>query len=322
LNSEHLNIVVTGGAGFIGSHLIDRLLSEGHRVTNIDNFDPFYDEAIKRQNIKGHLESDNYILHEVDIRDKAALNKAIPNDTDVIVHLAAKAGVRPSIQDPISYQEVNVAGTQNMLEVAREKEIKQFVFASSSSVYGKNPNVPWREDDAVLQPISPYASTKVSGELLGHVYSHLYDIRFLALRFFTVYGPRQRPDLAIHKFLKLMTEGNEITLYGDGSTRRDYTFIDDIVDGIMGAINYRDSLYEVINLGNNETVELLELVEAIEKASGITAKKTFGPEQPGDVKQTWADVSNAGNLLNYHADYSIDKGLKAFVEWYYEVNEE
>jgi len=322
LNSEHLNIVVTGGAGFIGSHLIDRLLSEGHRVTNIDNFDTFYDEAIKRQNIKGHLESDNYILHEVDIRDKGALNKAIPNDTDVIVHLAAKAGVRPSIQDPISYQEVNVAGTQNMLEVAREKEIKQFVFASSSSVYGKNPNVPWREDDAVLQPISPYASTKVSGELLGHVYSHLYDIRFLALRFFTVYGPRQRPDLAIHKFLKLMSDGKEITLYGDGSTRRDYTFIDDIVDGIMGAINYRDSLYEVINLGNNETVELLELVEAIEKASGITAKKTFGPEQPGDVKQTWADVSNAGNLLNYHADYSIDKGLKAFVEWYNEVNGE
>ena len=317
-----MNIVVTGGAGFIGSHLIDRLLSEGHRVTNIDNFDTFYDEAIKRQNIKGHLESDNYILHEVDIRDKGALNKAIPNDTDVIVHLAAKAGVRPSIQDPISYQEVNVAGTQNMLEVAREKDIKQFVFASSSSVYGKNPNVPWREDDAVLQPISPYASTKVSGELLGHVYSHLYDIRFLALRFFTVYGPRQRPDLAIHKFLRLMSDGKEITLYGDGSTRRDYTFIDDIVDGIMGAINYRDSLYEVINLGNNETVELLELVEAIEKASGLSAKKTFGPEQPGDVKQTWADVSNAGNLLNYHADYSIHKGLKAFVEWYNEVNGE
>ena len=317
-----MNVVVTGGAGFIGSHLIDRLLKQGHSVTNIDNFDPFYDESIKRQNIKGHLESDSYALHEVDIRDKAALNEAIPDDTDVIVHLAAKAGVRPSIQDPISYQEVNVAGTQNMLEVAREKDIKQFVFASSSSVYGKNPNVPWREDDAVLQPISPYASTKVSGELLGHVYSHLYDIRFLALRFFTVYGPRQRPDLAIHKFLKLMSDGKEITLYGDGSTRRDYTFIDDIVDGIMGAINYTDSLYEVINLGNNETVELLELVEAIEKASGITAKKTFGPEQPGDVKQTWADVSYAGNLLNYHADYSIDKGLRSFVEWYNEVNGE
>lgn len=316
MNSDKQNIVVTGGAGFIGSHLIDRLLDEGHTVTNLDNFDPFYDESIKRDNIKGHLEYDSYTLHETDIRDKKALGKAIPNDTDVIVHLAAKAGVRPSIADPIAYQEVNVAGTQNMLEVAREKEIKQFVFASSSSVYGKNPNVPWKEDDAVLQPISPYASTKVSGELLGHVYSHLYDIRFLALRFFTVYGPRQRPDLAIHKFLRLMSEGKEITLYGDGSTRRDYTYIDDIVDGVMAAIDYKDSMYEVINLGNNQTVELLELVEAIEKASGITAEKKFGPEQPGDVRQTWADVEKASEVLGYDADYSIDKGLVEFCEWY------
>lgn len=309
-------IVVTGGAGFIGSHLIDRLLAEGHTVTNIDNFDPFYNESIKRENIKGHLEYDSYTLHEADIRDKEALDKAIPDNTDVIVHLAAKAGVRPSIADPITYQEVNVTGTQNMLEVAREKDIKQFVFASSSSVYGKNPNVPWKEDDAVLQPISPYASTKVSGELLGHVYSHLYDIRFLVLRFFTVYGPRQRPDLAIHKFMKLMSEGKEITLYGDGSTRRDYTYIDDIIDGVMAAMDYKDSMYEVINLGNNQTVELLELVEAIEEASGITAKKVFGPEQPGDVMQTWADVEQAGKLLGYKSDYSIDKGLSEFFNWY------
>lgn len=313
-------IVVTGGAGFIGSHLIDRLLEEGYAVTNIDNFDPFYDEKIKRNNIKGHLGYDTYTLHEADIRDMGAVSAAIPDNTDIIIHLAAKAGVRPSIQDPIAYQEVNVRGTQNLLEVAKEKEIPQFVFASSSSVYGKNPNVPWKEDDVVLQPISPYASTKVSGELLGHVYSHLYDIRFVALRFFTVYGPRQRPDLAIHKFLKLMNEGKEITLYGDGSTRRDYTFIEDIVDGIMNATRFDENMYEIINLGNNDTVELLELVEAIEKASGIKAKKTFGPEQPGDVKQTWADVSKAGRLLNYHADYSIDKGLKAFVEWYNKVN--
>ena len=309
-------IVVTGGAGFIGSHLIDRLLKEGHTVTNIDNFDPFYDESIKRENIKGHLKYESYILHEADIRDKEALDNAIPTNSDVIVHLAAKAGVRPSIKEPIAYQEVNVAGTQNMLEVAKEKDIKQFVFASSSSVYGKNPNVPWKEEDAVLQPISPYASTKVSGELLGHVYSHLYDIRFLALQFFTVYGPRQRPDLAIHKFLRLMSDGKEITLYGDGSTRRDYTFVEDIVDGVMAAIDYKDSMYEVINLGNNQTVELLELVEAIEKASGIIAKKTFGPEQPGDVKQTWAEVEKAGKLLGYEADYSIDKGLTKFSNWY------
>lgn len=314
--SNKLNTVVTGGAGFIGSHLIDRLLAEGHTVTNIDNFDPFYDESIKRENIKGHSDYNTYTLHEIDIRDKKALNKSIPDDIDVIVHLAAKAGVRPSIEDSITYQEVNVAGTQNMLEVAREKEIKHFVFASSSSVYGKSPNVPWNEDDAVLQPISPYASTKVSGELLGHVYSHLYNIRFVALRFFTVYGPRQRPDLAIQKFLRLMSEGKEITLFGDGSTRRDYTFIDDIVNGIMAAIDYKDSMYEVINLGNNQTVELLDLVEAIEKASGITAKKTFGPEQLGDVKQTWADVEKARELLGYKSDYSIKKGLSVFAEWY------
>lgn len=317
------SIVVTGGAGFVGSHLIDKLLAKGHTVTNIDNFDPFYNESIKRENIKGHLEFDTYTLHEVDLREKEALGKAIPDNTDVIVHLAAKAGVRSSIADPIAYQEVNVAGTQNLLETAREKEIRQFIFASSSSVYGKNPNVPWREDDAVLQPISPYASTKVSGELLGHVYSHLYDIRFLALRFFTVYGPRQRPDLAIHKFLKLMSEGKEITLYGDGSTRRDYTYIDDIVDGILAAIDYQESVYEVINLGNNQTVTLLELVEAIEKASGITAKKKFGPEQPGDVKQTWADVEKAEKLLGFKPDFSIEKGLTAFLKWFeHSVNSE
>lgn len=311
-----LNIVVTGGAGFIGSHLIDRLLNEGHNVINIDNFDPFYDEKIKRNNIKGHLEHQSYSLHEVDIRNKEVLAEAIPEHTDIIVHLAAKVGVRPSIYNPIEYQEVNVAGTQNLLHVAKEKDIKKFVFASSSSVYGKNPNVPWNEEDAVLQPISPYASTKVSGELLGHVYCHLYNIQFTALRFFTVYGPRQRPDLAIHKFLRLMKEGQEISLYGDGSTRRDYTYVEDIVDGVKAAIHYEKSKYEVINLGNNRTVELLELVEAMEKESGIQAKKTFLPEQPGDVKQTWANVSKAKKLLGYTPDYSLSKGLEAFVNWY------
>ncbi len=283
---------------------------------NIDNFDSFYSEEIKRKNIVGHFEYDNYEICEIDIRDKDALDNIVPDDIDVIVHLAAKAGVRPSIDNPIAYQEVNVTGTQNLLEIARKRGVKQFVFASSSSVYGKNPNVPWKEGDAVLQPISPYASTKVSGELLGHVYSHLYDIRFLALRFFTVYGPRQRPDLAIHKFFKLIEEGKEITLYGDGKTRRDYTYIDDIVNGIISAIGYKDSLYEVINLGNNETVELLELVQSIENVSGTEAKKKFGPEQPGDVKQTWADVSKAQKVLNYQSDYSLPRGLKEFTEWF------
>lgn len=311
-----MNIVVTGGAGFIGSHLIDRLLLDGHQVINIDNFDSFYDESIKRRNIEGHFQHDSYTLFESDIREKESLFTIIPDTTDVIVHLAAKAGVRPSINDPISYQEVNVTGTQNLLEVAKEKKIKQFVFASSSSVYGKNPNVPWREDDHVLQPISPYASTKVSGELLGHVYSHLYEIRFVALRFFTVYGPRQRPDLAIHKFLKMMYEGKEITLFGDGTTRRDYTYVSDIVNGILAACLYKEKMFEIINLGNNNTVELVELVTALEKASGIQAIKKFGPEQPGDVKQTWADVSKATSLFNYKPDFSIQKGLEEFSKWY------
>lgn len=320
MSKNKLNIVVTGGAGFIGSHLIDRLLSDSHNVTNIDNFDPFYDGGIKRENIKGHLEYFNYFLHEVDIRDKEALDKAIPDGSDVIVHLAAKAGVRPSIADPIAYQEVNVTGTQNMLEVAREKNIKQFIFASSSSVYGKNPNVPWSEDDRVLQPISPYASTKVSGELLGHVYSHLYDIRFLALRFFTVYGPRQRPDLAIHKFMDLMSAKKEITLYGDGSTRRDYTYIEDIVSGIFSSIFYKGSKYEIINLGNDQTVKLNELVDYLEVYSGMKAIKKYGPEQPGDVSQTWASTEKAKSLLNYNPNFNIKTGLERFVGWFKSVN--
>lgn len=311
-----MKIIVTGGAGFIGSHIIDRLLAEGHTVTNIDNFDPFYDERIKLENIRGHLEYDSYTLYEVDIRNKDSLDKVIANDTDVIVHLAAKAGVRPSIIDPIAYQEVNVAGTQNMLEVAREKNIKQFIFASSSSVYGKNPNVPWSEDDRVLQPISPYASTKVSGELLGHVYSHLYDIRFLTLRFFTVYGPRQRPDLAIHKFMDLMSAKKEITLYGDGSTRRDYTYIDDIVNGIFSSIFYKGSKYEIINLGNDQTVKLNELVDYLEVYSGMKAIKKYGPEQPGDVSQTWASTEKAKSLLNYKPDFKIESGLEKFADWF------
>ena len=311
-----MTILVTGGAGFIGSHLVDRLLEEGHSVLTIDNFDPFYPRSVKEHNIARHREHDAFTLCEADIRDGEALRSAVDRPVDCIVHLAAKAGVRPSIKDPVAYQEVNVKGTQNMLELARERGVKQFVFGSSSSVYGTNPNVPWREDDHVLKPISPYAGTKVSGELLGHVYSHLYDIRFLALRFFTVYGPRQRPDLAIHKFLRLMRKGEPITLYGDGRTRRDYTYVDDIVDGIMAAIGYRGSMYEIINLGNNRTVELLELVEAMERASGLTANKAFGPEQPGDVRQTWADVGKAGELLGYKPDYDLEKGLARFAEWF------
>lgn len=308
--------LVTGGTGFIGSHLVDRLLVEGNNVVCVDNFDPYYDRTLKENNIIEHRKHDNYRLVEVDVCNLEALQKEITDDIDVIVHMAAKAGVRPSVKDPVGFQEVNVMGTQNMLEFAKEREVKQFVFASSSSVYGTNENVPWSEEDHVLKPISPYASTKVSGELMGHVYSELYDIRFLALRFFTVYGPRQRPDLAIHKFLRLMTNGEQITLYGDGSSRRDYTYIDDIIDGVLSAIEYEDSMYEIINIGNNRTVQLLELVEAIEEASGIEPNCTFGPEVPGDVHQTWADIDKAKKLLDYSPDYDLEQGLRNFAEWY------
>lgn len=314
-------VLVTGGAGFIGSHLVDRLLDEGNNVICVDNFDPYYDRSIKENNISEHRKRDNYRLVEEDIRNLDALRDKITEDIDVIVHLAAKAGVRPSVKDPVGFQEVNVMGTQNMLEFAKEQNVKQFIFASSSSVYGTNENVPWSEDDHVLKPISPYASTKVSGELMGHVYSDLYDMRFLALRFFTVYGPRQRPDLAIHKFLRLMSNGEQITLYGDGSSRRDYTYINDIIDGVMSVIDYDDSLYEIINLGNNRTVQLLELVEAIEEASGIDADKMHAPEVPGDVEQTWADVSKAKKLLNYNPDFDLEKGLSNFVNWFNEKKE-
>ncbi|HHS95387.1 MAG TPA: NAD-dependent epimerase/dehydratase family protein, partial [Phaeodactylibacter sp.] len=217
--------IVTGGAGFIGSHLVDRLIAEDWEVTIIDNFDPFYDESIKRSNISGFINHPNVRLLEIDLRDCEALEKNLTDHYDAIVHLAAKAGVRPSIQDPVLYQQVNVLGTQNLLELSKKLSIKQFVFASSSSVYGVNPKVPWSESDYVLQPISPYASSKISGELLGHVYTKLYDIRFIALRFFTVTGPRQRPDLAIHKFARKILQGEPIPVFGDGTTRRDYTYV-------------------------------------------------------------------------------------------------
>lgn len=311
-----MNITVTGGAGFIGSHLIDKLLSDGHTVINIDNMDPFYGKEIKKKNIESHFEHKNYSFYESDIRDKKRLDEIISDETDVIVHLAAKAGVRPSIEDPIGYQEVNVKGTQNMLEVAKEKGIKQFIFASSSSVYGNNPNVPWKEDDSVLNPISPYASTKVSGELMGHVYSHLYNIRFIALRFFTVYGPRQRPDLAIHKFYNLISKGEKIQMFGDGSTRRDYTYIDDIISGIVSAINYKKTMFEVINLGNNNTVTLLELISSIESICGVNSKKTKLPEQPGDVRQTWASNNKSRKLLRFSPLRTLESGLNDFKLWF------
>lgn len=314
-----MKIILTGCAGFIGSHTLDRLIADGHHVIGVDNFDPFYDRTLKTANIAAHSDHPDFEFLEADLADPQTYQKlnflAGSEPIDAIIHLAAKAGVRPSIEDPVGYQRANVIATQNLLEFAKDNKIKQFVFASSSSVYGVNTNVPWREDDAVLKPISPYASTKVSGELMGHVYSQLCPIRFLGLRFFTVYGPRQRPDLAINKFTRLIEAGEPIPVFGDGSTRRDYTFIDDVVEGIIGALNYKDSDYEVINLGNDKTVTLAEMIETIEQTLNRKAIIDRMPEQPGDVPQTWADVSHAGRLFDYKPQTTFKEGVIKFYNW-------
>jgi UDP-glucuronate 4-epimerase len=308
--------LVTGGAGFIGSHLIDRLLREKWRVTAVDNFDSFYSPLVKRCNLAPHIGNPDFELIEADIRDRTGLRSAIQGEFQAIVHLAAKAGVRPSILDPPGYQEVNICGTQNLLELARDLQVEQFVFGSSSSVYGVNPNVPWHEDDSVLRPISPYASTKVSGELLGHVYAHLYGIRFIALRFFTVFGPRQRPDLAIHKFTQKVLDGEPISVYGDGGSSRDYTFVQDIVSGIRAAMEFKNSLYEVINLGSGRPMGLRETICAIEAATGKRAILEYAAEQPGDVPQTFASISKARDLLGYDPKTGFEEGISKFVDWF------
>ncbi len=310
------NIIVTGGAGFIGSNLVDKLLSLNKKVTVIDNFDNFYPKKIKLNNIKEHLKNPNFRLLELDICDSPALIKHLNQSYDAIIHLAAKAGVRPSINDPQAYQQVNVQGTQNLLEIAKDLKIPKFLFGSSSSVYGINPNVPWSENDYVLQPISPYAATKVAGELLGHVYHKLYNIQFLALRFFTVYGPRQRPDLAIHKFFKLISEGKEIPLYGDGTTQRDYTYIDDVIKAILSALEYQKTQYEIINIGNNQTISLNKLITEIENVIGKKATIKKLPLQAGDVPQTYANIEKAKKLLNYSPNTNITKGLRLFFKWF------
>ena len=313
-----MNILLTGCAGFIGSHVLEKVLGLGHRVIGVDNFDPFYSRVLKSQNLSG-VNSENFELLEADLADSDAYKKIEflngGRTFDAIIHLAAKAGVRPSIEDPLGYQRSNVIATQNLLEFSRKNSIQQFVFASSSSVYGVNPNVPWRENDLVLQPISPYASTKVSCELMGHVYSQLYGIRFLGLRFFTVYGPRQRPDLAINKFVRLMREGSPIPVFGDGSTRRDYTYISDIVDGIISALFYEKTDYEIFNLGNDKTISLSEMIATIESALGKQAIIDRKPEQPGDVSQTWADIEKSKELLNYDPKYSFAEGLNSYIAY-------
>jgi UDP-glucuronate 4-epimerase len=284
-------------------------------VTALDNFDPFYDRSFKERNLAACRNHPAFRLVEGDLRDPAIWTALRTDRCDAIVHTAARAGVRPSIADPFGYQDVNVGGTQNLLEFARVTQVPQVVFTSSSSVYGVNPRVPWTEEDHVLEPISPYASTKVSGELLGHVYSHLYGIRFVAVRLFTVYGPRQRPDLAIHAFARRILRGEPISVFGDGSTRRDYTFVADTVAGIRAALHYEGSRYEVINLGNSHSVSLLDMIATLERALGTRAILDWQPEQPGDVPQTWATIDKARRLLGYEPSTPLEEGIRRFAEW-------
>ena len=312
------NFLITGGAGFIGSHLVDRLLAtDVAKITVLDDFNDFYDPSIKHNNIQDHLQDPRYSIHEIDIRDRTALEQLFKSTNfDCLVHLAARAGVRPSLSEPRLYTETNINGTLNLLELTRQHNIKQFVFGSSSSVYGINAKVPFSEDDPIRQPISPYAATKGAGELLCHTYSHLYGLRCVCLRFFTVYGPRQRPDLAIHKFAKLISAGKPIPVFGDGTTRRDYTYVDDIIDGVTAAIHYDKTNYEVFNLGESRTVELNELISLLEKELDTHAVIDRQPPQPGDVPQTFADISKARALLGYDPKTQIEEGLHRFVEWF------
>jgi UDP-glucuronate 4-epimerase len=316
-------LLVTGGAGFIGSHLCERLISRGHRVLAVDNFDPFYAAAIKRGNLAALADEPRFTLIEADIREPdrvgEALVRAGVESLDAIVHLAAKAGVRPSIEAPLVYSKVNLDGTVAMLELARTMGARRFIFGSSSSVYGNNEKVPFAESDPVGRPISPYAATKRAGELLCHTYHHLFGLSVVCLRFFTVYGPRQRPDLAIHKFTRLISEGRPIPVFGDGSTRRDYTYIDDILQGVEAALELtarEEPLYEIVNLGESETTSLSRLIELIAAALGREPIIDRLPLQPGDVERTYADVTRARQLLGYAPTTKVEEGIPRFVEWF------
>jgi len=311
-------ILVTGGAGFIGSHLVDKLLAEGDwQVSALDNFNEFYAPRIKHDNLAQHADNPRFRLFEADICRAEQLREIFAqNDFDAIVHLAAWAGVRPSLLNPKLYTHVNVDGTVNLLDAAKEFGVKQFVFGSSSSVYGINSKIPFAEDDNIFHPISPYAATKAAGELLCHTYSHLYDIRTICLRFFTVYGARQRPDLAIHKFSKLISEDKPIPVFGDGTTRRDYTYVDDIIAGVRAAIDYDRTNYEIFNLGESQTVELKDLISLLEENLGKKAVIERQPMQPGDVPLTFADISKARALLGYDPQTKIEQGIPKFTDWF------
>jgi UDP-glucuronate 4-epimerase len=309
------NILVTGGAGFIGSNLIEKLLKEGYEVVCLDNFNDYYNPQIKRNNIKPYLREKRFDLIEADIRDKDTLKKVFEKyKFRKVIHLAAQAGVRLSLKQPNLYVDVNVNGTLNLLELSKEYKIKYFVFGSSSSVYGATKEIPFSEEGK-LTPISPYGVSKRTGELLCSTYNHLYNLPVTVLRFFTVYGPRQRPDMAIHKFTKLIDEGKEICLYGNGETSRDYTYISDIIEGIISALN-TDFNYEIFNLGNSNPTNLSRLISLIEKNLGKTVKIKYLPEQPGDPSSTFADISKSKRILNYKPKIKMEEGIKNFIEWY------
>lgn len=314
--------LVTGGAGFIGSSLADFLLKKDYKVVVIDNFCNFYDPSIKRNNVKDNLDNPNYKLYEIDLRCKSDVEKVFrENKIDVVIHLAAMAGVRPSIENPILYQEVNCIGTQNLLEVMKEYGVKNLVMASSSSVYGNNKKVPFKETDIVDYAISPYAATKKSNEVMTHVYHKLFNMNVIMLRFFTVYGPRQRPDLAINKFTRLMLNDEEVTMFGDGTTSRDYTYIDDIVYGIYSSINYvlnNNDVYEIVNLGNSSPISLKEMINTIAEVLNKEPKIKEMPMQQGDVNITYADISKAKEMLNYDLKTPFKEGIEKFVKWYKE----
>ncbi len=311
-----MNILLTGGAGFIGSHVAERLLQRGDRVIIVDDLNDFYDPRIKEANVRAVLSFPEALFLRGDILDPMVLDRAFREQPlDLIVHLAARAGVRPSLRDPLLYEQVNVQGTLLLLEAARRHNIRRFVFASSSSVYGNVRDIPFREDARVDQPISPYAASKVAGEVYGYTYYHLYGISFTALRFFTVYGPRQRPDMAIHRFARRMVEGRPVPFYGDGSTRRDYTYIDDIVVGVLAAVD-RDLGYEIINLGESRTTTLSELVGLLERSLGMKATLDCQPLPPGDMLVTCADLTKARRLLDYQPTVPIEEGMRRFIQWF------
>jgi UDP-glucuronate 4-epimerase len=310
-----MRILVTGGAGFIGSHLVEKLLAAGHEVAVLDDFNDFYDPQIKHANIAGFAK--DVTMHHVDLRDGASVRNLFHRQKfETVAHLAARAGVRPSIQHPQLYYDTNISGTLHLLDAASVTKVERFIFASSSSVYGASKTVPFSEDQHLTQTLSPYAATKIAGEFLCSTFSHLYQMRVIALRYFTVYGPRQRPDLAIHQFTRRIHAGQPIDQFGDGSTRRDYTYIDDVIQGTMAALKYDGPLFDIFNLGESETIQLQDLIGAIENALEKKAKINRLPEQAGDMPLTCADISKARKLLGYNPTTRFSDGLPRFIDWF------